>query len=114
MLRHRGSLEPFVPDSGITNSISWTKPPAEGEYRVVGTVRPSGGPAVRIDRTITISKKDGRSLEDTTGQAPAPPGSGPTPILLWIALGIAVMLALGSAAGYWRMRQRMREVPVNA
>jgi hypothetical protein len=112
VLRYRGNLGPFVPDSAIASSIRWGKPPAEGEYRVVGTLRPSGGPAVRIDRTITFSTQEGRSLKKESGQELHPSTS--TPVVLWLILGFACLLALGSFGGYCRMRRRLGKAAARA
>jgi hypothetical protein len=112
VLRHHGKLGPFVPDSAIGNGIRWRTPPAEGKYRVVGTICPSGGPVVRIDRTITFSKKDAKSLEKESGQELGPTTS--TPMVLWLVLGVACLLALVSFAAYWRMRRRMGKVAASA
>ncbi|MHB8659889.1 MAG: hypothetical protein ACYC91_18490 [Solirubrobacteraceae bacterium] len=100
------NLAAFVPNTSITYHVPWKGTPVEGTYRVKGEIRPLGGPVVVFDRTVTFGHNAIRRFRSQTGK-PATESSG-TPILLIIALVLALTATLGLGVAYVRSRREIR------
>jgi len=104
LFTHRAEITDFVPRTRISYPIALRGQAQRGDYRVTGTIRPRGGPAVRVDEKVAFTAPQADRLEDQTGQ-PAP-GTG-LPLLLIGALGAAVVLAATASIAYLRLRRRL-------
>lgn len=104
--RHKVTLSEFVPDTRIKYPMPLQGKPARGEYRVTGTIRPDGAPAIQVDRRVAFRGPQVERLAVQTGDAT--PGKD-LPVLLIGALGIAIVLAVSASVGYVRLRRRLAE-----
>jgi hypothetical protein len=104
ILTHDATLGQLFPDAPLDYRIPWEGRPTEGEYRVVGELRPQGAPAVVIDRTITFTSDVADELESK-----AVPGADVQGLPLWmaIALGCAGALVIVSLVAVLRMKRRL-------
>jgi hypothetical protein len=105
ILTHEATLGQLFPGAPLDYRIPWQGRPTEGEYRVVGELRPQGAPPVTVDRTLTFTSDVADELESRT----APPaGAAPgQPLWLWVVLGCASALVIVSLLAVLRMKRRL-------
>jgi hypothetical protein len=94
----------FVPGTEIGFPVPWLGRPARGTYRVHGVIRPRGAPAVRIDTNVEFGAKQARQYKRQTGKEAK---AGGTPMLMWVVLCFAGLLAVGFGLAYARARQEL-------
>ena len=108
LFRHKATLSEFIPQTTIRYPIAWRGTPKPGTYRLTGTVKPQGAKVVRIDKTVTFGKPEAKKVQQQTGVAPIDDAeAGGPPLMLVIALGAALLLAIAASAGYLRLRRRL-------
>jgi hypothetical protein len=110
VLRHHRVLTDVFPRTSLPYRIPWraVRPPA-GKYRLVGTMRPAGGPPVRVDVPLTFGSAQARQLHDSTDTAPL--ASAGTPGWIFALVGALAIAMLGFAVALVRMRRRLRALP---
>jgi hypothetical protein len=105
----RQPLMEFVPDTAAKYPVALAVMPVEGDYRLVGEIRPAGAPVVKVDDIVHIDgkkvKQTQRSIVGRTAPIPARSGSP----LIWVALGGVSLLALALLLAFVRMRRRLRD-----
>lgn len=104
--QHKATLSEFVPDTRISYPMPLQGELSGGEYRVTGTIKPDGAPAVQVDRRVEFNTPQAEQLKAQTGDET--PGTG-LPVLLVGALGAAVLLAGTASVGYFRLRRRLAQ-----
>jgi hypothetical protein len=103
----RQELREFVPDSSAEYSMSWPGIPAQGDYRLVGEIRPAGAPVVRVDRALRVGGTEVKKARRSIVARTAPPAGGP-PVALLLGLGGALAVAVGFGIAFMRMRRRLK------
>jgi len=108
LFRHKATLAEFIPQTTIRYPVAWRGTPKYGTYRLTGTVKPKGGPVLRIDKTVTFGRPEAKKVRQQTGVVPSgDPEAGGPPLILIIALGAALLLAIAASVGYLRLRRRL-------
>lgn len=100
---HDSTLGQLFPGSDLNYRIPWEGRPTEGDYHVVGTIRPQGAPVVNIDETIAFTPAKATELKRKT------PPSQTTSILpawVWVVLGAAAALLIALLVAVWKLRRR--------
>jgi hypothetical protein len=98
-------LAAFVPGTTIAYHVPWQGTPVEGTYRLTGELRPTGAPAIAIDRTVTFGRIAIRQFRHQTGR-PAKENAG-APVVLIVALAFASMAVIVLGVGYGRARREL-------
>ncbi len=106
LFRERTRLAEIMPGTGLRHALRWQGRLAEGDYHVVGTVRPKGAAPIAVDQHVEFTRARAKHVEQITGQAVAPGSS--VPVALVGGLAAALLLAAAASVGYLRMRRRMR------
>lgn len=106
LFRERTRLAELMPGTGLRHALRWQGQPAEGDYHVVGTVRPKGAAPIAVDQHVEFTRARAKHVEQITGKAVAPGSS--VPVALVAGLAAALLLAGAASVGYLRMRRRMR------
>jgi hypothetical protein len=99
-------LAAFVPKTAIAYHLPWEGTPVEGTYRVKGELRPAGAPPIRFDRKVTFGSSAIRQFRQETGRA-AKEGSR-APVVLIVALVVALLAVITLSVGYGRARRQLR------
>lgn len=108
LFRHKATLAEFIPQTTIRYPIAWRGTPKYGTYRLTGTVKPKGAPVLRIDKTVTFGRPEAKKVKQQTGVvASGDPDAGAPPLMLIVALGAALLLAIAASVGYLRLRRRL-------
>jgi hypothetical protein len=100
-------LREFVPGTAAKFPITLPGIPSEGDYRVVGTIRPEGAPAIAVDETVHIDGKSVKKAERSVVARTAPPADGGMGIVLYLAIGGLAVVAIGFGVAFARMRRRL-------
>jgi len=104
LVRHRVSLDSFVPDTQITLRVPFKGTPARGTYTLRGTLRPKGGEPVRVDETIRFGDRAVSELHRETGREAK---DGSVPVLILTVLGAALLLLVATVAALLRRQRRL-------
>ena len=108
LFRHRATLSEFVPKTTIRYPIAWRGTPKPGVYRLTGTVKPKNGAVVHVDKTVRFGKPEAKKVQQMEAVAPSDRAdAGGPPLMLIIALGAALLLAIVACAAYLRLRRRL-------
>jgi len=99
---HRAGLGQMVPGSAIDYGIPWRGRPTEGEYRIVGEIRPEGAPVVRIDERVAFTPEIAERLE-REGVAVT---RSAIPSWIWIVLAAAAVLIVVAPLTAWKLARR--------
>lgn len=107
-------LKELVPDSVAPYAIPWPGIPREGDYRLVGEIRPLGAPAIKVDARLNVA---GRNItaarRSIAGQASQPPEKVSISLVVWLALGAVTTAALVFALAFARLRRRLISATAN-
>jgi hypothetical protein len=102
---YKAAMAQVMPDGGFGYSVPWTGAAKEGDYRLVGTIKPKGAKAVFINDVIHVTGKQAKKAAKL--QPPVATQKSAIPMIVWIALGAAGALITGMAAMIIGMRRRM-------
>ncbi len=103
VLAHHAVLGQLFPGDALDYRIAWKGRPTEGDYHVVGVIRPRGAPPIHIDRTVTFTPAIAKELKRKTVPGPSLPG---LPLWVWLVLGAAGALLLFLLFAVWRLKRQ--------
>jgi hypothetical protein len=104
LVHHHVSLDSFVPNTQITVRVPFEGIPAQGTYRLRGTLHPDGAKPVHVDQEISFDDPAARELRRETGQEAKSVGI-PTPLAA--VVGAALLLLIATLAALLRRQQRL-------
>jgi hypothetical protein len=108
LVHHHIKLDSFVPNTQITVRVPFEGIPAQGTYRLRGTLRPTGGEPVHVDQEISFDEPAARELRRETGQQAKSPG---IPTLLAGIAGAALLLLTATLAALLRRQRKLSNNP---
>ncbi len=99
-------LDTFAPESQIRFPIPLPGTPTQGTYHLQGTLHPNGAPAVKIDTDVEFTSRQAQRFTRASGKKVKRTDGGGFS-LLYIALGFAVLAAVGFGVAYARARKQI-------
>lgn len=98
------ALSSFLTFNTLDYQLPWHGTLAPGAYRLTGWIRPLEAPAIRVQRTVTVSDEAVRQFRQHAGVSVINPGG--VPLAIYLALAVAALLVLGM--GYALVRGRRK------
>jgi hypothetical protein len=99
-------LDTFAPDSQIRFAIPLPGTPTQGTYHLSGTLRPNRAPPVKIETDVEFTNREAQRFTRASGKKVRRDGGGGSPLLI-VALGLALLAAVGFGIAYARARSQI-------
>lgn len=99
------TLGQLFPDATLNYQIPWIGQLRHGTYHVVGSIRPQGAGAVKIDRTVEVSAATAAQVKHDAA-ATSRPSRSSIPTWVWLTLGLAAALLVALSTSVWKLTDR--------
>jgi hypothetical protein len=99
------TLGQLFPGAVLNYRIPWRGRPAQGTYRVVGTIRPKDAATIHSNQTIKFTAAKATQLKRVSAPTTQVVSNG-TPGWVPIALGIAALLVVALPTAVWKLARR--------